>query len=472
MARVVFVQQVFYSYFGVMTISSLLKAKGHFTELVMEHGEKDLAGAVKKLRPDVIAFSCLTATGEFEWARDTAAKLKKAIPKAITVVGGVHPTLFPEETMKNLSIDVLCLGEGELPMLELCNKIGAKKDYSKVKGLWVRKNGKVVRNEMPMLVQDLDSFPFPDRELYDKYNYFHDADSIDVLAGRGCPFSCSFCYNHVFREVYKGKGCMIRKRGIENVIRELEEVKAKYKPKSFTFVDELFSVNRKWLFEFLEVYRKRVGVPFICSVRLDILDEEMVLKLKEGGAFRVCVGLESGNERIRNEILNKSITNAQIIRSAALLKKHGLKFLTTNMLGLPTETIENGFETVALNRKIGTDYLWYSVFQPYPLLSINRHIPGAEKLRPEQFNHTYFRGSLLKGKDIDQLVNLHKLFYPAVRFPFTVPLIKRLVKLRHNFLFDWVFIASFGWLQMRYYRKSPLQVLRMGLANLKVFYEK
>lgn len=479
MVKVAFVQKTFYSYFGTMSISAVLKKNGHETELFMEFHEKDIVDAIKNSKPDVVAFSCLTATGEFEWAVETAKKLKRILPDVPIVFGSIHPTLFPEKTINENDVDIICVGEGEIPMLELCNKLGKKPGIANIPtnipGLWVKKNGKVYKNGVGELVEDLDSLPFADRALYDKYHYFDNATSIDALAGRNCPFNCSFCYSHVFREMYKGKGKFVRKRSVANVIEELEEVKEKYSPKFFTFVDELFTLEKTWLYDFLAQYKEKINIPFICSVRLDLLTDEMVLNLKNAGCYRVCVGLETGSEELRNGILRKNIPNAKLIESAKLLKKHKLKFLTTNMLGLPGETLEQGFETVKLNQQIGTDFVWCSVFQPYPLLDITKDmiekkiIPDAD---PSCFPTTYFTRSLLKQKDIEKLVNLHKFFYISVKFPFTTPIIKQLIKLPSNKLFDWVFILSFGYFQMSYYHRSPLQVLRMGLSNLKIFSEK
>ena len=141
MVKVAFVQKTFYSYFGTMSISAVLKKNGHETELFMEFHEKDIADAIKNSRPDVVAFSCLTATGEFEWAVETARKLKAELPNVPIVFGSIHPTLFPEKTINENDVDIICVGEGEIPMLELCSKLAKKPGVSNIPtnipGLWV-----------------------------------------------------------------------------------------------------------------------------------------------------------------------------------------------------------------------------------------------------------------------------------------------------------------------------------------------
>lgn len=473
MASVVFCQKVTYAYFGTMSLSAVLKEAGHKVELVMDTDAKKVANETLALKPKIVAFSTLTATGEFEWALEVAKLLKKKNKKIITVFGGIHPTLFPKETMQNKEVDILCKGEGEHSFLELCNRVDKKKPCTRLPGFWVRTPKGIVKNPVGKLAENLDEFPFPDRDLYQKYGYFNNPDSIDVLAGRGCPFNCTFCYNHVFMTEYKGKGKFVRKRSVENFVEELIEVKSKYAPKTFTFVDELFTIDKKWLKHFLELYKEKVSLPFICSVRGDIMDDETASMLAEAGASRVCLGLETGNEELRNKLLNKRVTNAQLERTANTLHKHGIKFLTTNMVGLPGETVENAFETIELNQRIKTDYVWYSVFQPYPELQITKQMEAngtLPLLKPSEFDTTYFKGSLLKQENINQLVNLHKFFYPAFKIGFIKPVVKQLIKLPPNPIFELVFIASFGLFQVSYYQRNPLQVLSMGLANLKVFY--
>ena len=475
MAKVVFCQEIVYSNFGTMIISSVLKKHGHGVELVIGTDVDRVVAEILALNPGIIAFSILTATGEFEWALEIAGKIKDRIPRILTVFGGVHPSIFPDGVIGNKAVDVLCIGEGEYAMLELCNRIDKGKPIAGIENLWVRTKKGISKGRMGHLVEDLDEFPFPDRELYQKYGYFNNPDSIDMLAGRGCPFNCSFCYNSVFMKMHAGKGRFVRKRSVDNVIAELEEVKRSYHPKSLTFVDELFALDKRWLSEFVKKYRERIALPLICSVRADVMDDETAALLAAGGTSHVCLGLETGNEELRNSLLRKRLTNAQLERAAEILHRHGIKLLTTNMVGLPGETIENAFETIELNHKIKSDFVWCSVFQPYPELDITKQMISTgcmPNLRPEEFDTTYFKGSILRQDNIKQLVNLHKFFYLAFKLPVLKPLFRQLIKLPSNPIFEIVFIISYGWFQVSYYHRSPLQVLSMGIGNLKVFYGK
>ena len=441
----------------------------------MEADPAKVITEVLAINPDMVMFSTVTATGDFEWAVDIARQLKEQKPALLTVFGSTHPTLFPEETMAHPSVDVACRGEGEMAMLDLCNCHDQGQDFSRIPNLWVRTPQGISKNPVGMLIEDLDQFPFPDWDLYQKYNYFTHLDSIDVIAGRGCIFDCSYCMNTTSKEMMRGNGKFVRKHSPDYMMTQLAEIKEKYHPKSFTFVDELFTTNKKWLQEFCEKYQAKIGLPFICSITADTMDDDIAAWLKAAGVFRICLGLETGNEHLRNHVLNKRFSNAQFIETANRLHRYGIKFLTSNMIGIPGETVENAFETIELNQRVKTDFLYFSVFQPYPELPITKDMERKgllDPIKPADYHTTFFKGSLVKQQNIHQLVNLHKFFFVAVKFPWLKFLIRQLIKLPPNWFFEQVFVLSFGWMQLMCFRRNPLQLLAMGFGNLKVFYGK
>lgn len=458
-----------------MSLSAVLKKAGHTVELIMTARSDQAVRDILAVSPDLVLFSTLTATGDFEWAVEVARALKKQKPDILTVFGSSYPTLFPEESMREESADIVCRGEGEAAILELCQRFDRGQDFSVIPNLWVRTPHGVVVNPIGPLIEDLDTLPFPDRELYQKYGYFDHLDSIDVLAGRGCPFDCHYCLNATYKELFREQGRYIRKHSPAYMIAQLKDIISRYRPKSFTFVDELFAVNKNWVKEFCALYRRDIRLPFICNVTVETVDDEIALLLASAGATRVCLGLETGNERLRREWLNKRFSNSDFLAAAETLHRHGLKFLTANMLGLPEETVEDAFETVDLNRQAKTDFLYFSVFQPYPGLKITRKMSEKGCFDPvpaSGYGTTYFRDSLLKQRDIRQLVNLHKFFFLAVKVPALRGLIKWCIRFPPNWLFEQIFVWSFGWMQLRCFQRNPWQLLVMGLGNMKVFSER
>lgn len=415
-----------------MILSAVLKSKGHSVDLFI--GEKSRHFLKKIKDADILAFS--TMTGTQQWAIKVATEIKKE-RNVLTVFGGPHPTYFPE-MIENPAVDVVCIGEGEYPMLDIADSIDKGQDISQIPNLWIKKNGKIYKNEIRPLIEDLDSLPFPDRELYYKYLFLKKNPFKAFIAGRGCPYKCSFCFNPKLQEIYKGKGRYIRFRSPNNIISEIKKVNDTYGLKTVFFFDDIFLLDKKWLRDFTLLYKKE-GLPnFACDSRADILDEEIISLIKEAGCFCVRFGIEAGNEEIRNKILKKNITNDQIINVSRTLKRYGLKFLTYNMVGIPGETIEDAFQTVELNIKIKTNFPRCSILTPYPGTEITKKAEedGLLEVDPNKFLASAQQyQSVVISKYRNQFLNIHSFFQTAVIFPWTWKFIKKLINFPPNFLF-------------------------------------
>ena len=438
MARVIFLQRIWYEYGGPEIISSVLKKYGHEVDLLIG---KDISSFRDKIKPnDIIAFS--TMSGEHHWALQVASQIKKE-KKVLTIFGGPHPTYFPE-IINHPAVDITCCGEGEYSMRDLADAYDKGIDYTAIPNLSVKLGDKIKKNEVRPLVSDLDALPFPDRQIYYKYRLLKEASLKPFMASRGCPFSCSFCFNEKLREMYSNKGTYVRFRSPGSLISEIKDVESRYRLSSIYFADDLFVFNQKWLEEFISIYKKEVRKPFVCSANVNTLNEEIIRLLKDGGCHTVSFGIEIGNEKLRYELLNKRITNTHIIEVGRLLKKYKLKFMTFNMIGLPNETIENALETIELNIKIGTEYPRCSILTPYPGTKIAERF--RDKMKINDIYSAYQQSEI--SFDVPQpkeLINLHYFFQTAVIFPHVSWLIKRLIKLPPNILFKlwWAIVYFF-----------------------------
>jgi radical SAM superfamily enzyme YgiQ (UPF0313 family) len=469
MAKIVFLQRLYYEYGGPMAISSVLKKNGHQVSLFIGESSKLFLKHIKET--DILAFS--TMTGMHQWAVKIAQEIKKQ-RDVLTVFGGPHPTYFPE-MIENPAIDVVCIGEGEYAMLDIANCIGKDNDLSQIPNLWVKKDNNVYKNEVRPLVEDLDSFPFPDRDIYYKYFYLRSNPHKTFMAGRGCPYRCSFCFNPKLQEMYREKGRYVRFRSPDNVINEIKKVKMEYGLKTVFFADDIFVLDKGWLREFIKIYKKEIHLPFTCDGRADILDEENISLLKEGGCFCVRFGIESGDEDIRNKVLRKNITNAQIVQIAELLKKHDLKFLTYNMVGIPGETLEDAYETVDLNIKIKTDYPRCSILTPYPGTEIAADAVQKNllELNPDEIlASSQQRQSILNSSYKNQFLNLHLFFQTVVLFPWSWPLIKKLIKLPCNFIFTAWWATVYFFVFVKAEGRSFLHTFVFAVKSIKSMFEK
>lgn len=441
MAKIVFTQNLFFENLGPMYLSAVLKKFGHKVDMIIEKDIK-IIKKIKQMKPDFVAFSC--TTGSHIWAIKLSKKIKQIEPQIKIVMGGAHTTFFPE-VIENENIDIICRGEGEKSLVELLNSYNKHDSWVNIPNLWIKEQGKIYKNKMDDLILNLDQLPFPDKELYPK------SIGRNIIAGvitsRGCPYNCTFCFNNAFRKLVKeetGKGYFVRKRSIDNVLEELKILKKDYRPKMIQFRDENFTYDKDWLKEFCKIYAKEIAIPFTCQVQINEIDEKVCFSLKKAGVHCVFFGIESGNEFIRKNILKKMISNEAIIENAKLLKRFQIPFRTYNILGLPKETIKNAFETVRINQQIKTTYPWCSLLFPYRGTEIYNYFKKNECEEKKLSDLEFFFPSSQLYKNKKEILVLHKLFILTVKIPRLTPLVKIIIKMGPNILFNFIFLLSFG----------------------------
>lgn len=352
---------------GIAFISAVLEKAGYQVELLEIEKEDDIDKIipfVESYQPRVIGLSA--NSHQYIYAIQIARAIKRNFNIPL-FLGGVHATIRPEEAISEKSFDGICLGEGEEPFLELVRKIKKKQDYTGINNFWFRTNKRIIKNGIGHLLENLDQLPFPD---YSIFNYFKKAGGKEIVPrlifSRGCPFNCAYCCNHVFKKIYAGRGEYLRFRSVDKAIEEIGLTKEKYNFNHFKIDDDTFSLNKKWVLEFCEKYPEKFKMSFECNVRPGTVDEKILRALKMAGCSLIKVGVEAGNETLRNKILNRNISNQDIISLFSLAKKIGLQTFSFNMIGIPGETKETIKETVDLNAKIRPDFMQVTAFYPYP----------------------------------------------------------------------------------------------------------
>ncbi len=468
--KIVFLQNDTFVKIAVMLLCAVLKKKGHDAEVLIESGESDFIGAVLKSEPELIAFSCTTGW-EF-WVQSTAQKLKEK-SGAPVLVGGPHATFFPE-LINDPNIDYVCRGEGEEAIVELADALasGDLAGACEIPNICSKNPGGGVRiNDVRPLVGDLDTLPFPDFSPYTKYRYLigYNRDMYPVITGRGCPFNCSYCFNKAYKEIYLGKGKYVRRRSPGNVILELKMLKERYRVGKINFVDDSFVSSPRWLEEFAPRYIREIDLPFIINAEATQVKEELVRLLKKMGCICVRMGVETGSEKLRREILKKQVSDAHIRNAAALFKKYDIKLSTFNILGLPGETLELALETYRLNKEIRSDFIQCSFLQPYPGTDICIYV--KENGYIDQSNSTvleesYFVASQIRMENKKEIVNLQKLMQIMARLRAPKKVVLFFIRLPDNPLYSLMFKISFVLSKIWFQRIKLFPLIRMGMHSL------
>lgn len=352
---------------GIGSMSAMLKRAGHTAELIYIES-LDEAELVRRITPSTALVAVSSTTDQFTLAKQAIAWIEKRFDIPV-VLGGVHATVAPEQAVRTEGLLGICVGEGDEAIVDLAQALDRHADVSHIRNFWFRKGNSVIRNEVRPLVRDLDSLPFPDRSIFD-YQSILDLnyqDGAEFMVGRGCPFHCAFCINKKLQDLYRDKGPFVRFRSVDNVIAEIKAVTRDYTNiRKITFQDDILGLNKTWLAEFSARYGREIRIPFRCNIRADGVNEEILSLLKQAGCTELWVGVECGNETLRNSLLNKQIPTQTIINAFRLIRSFNIASKAFNMIGLPGETPQNIEETFQLNKAIKPDIRSVTIFRPYP----------------------------------------------------------------------------------------------------------
>ncbi|HEY5502706.1 MAG TPA: radical SAM protein [Candidatus Anoxymicrobiaceae bacterium] len=355
-------------YLGIGYLSSVLEQAGHSVDLVhlvAPAARGELIDRLRQSAPGLVAFSATTL--QFSKVRELAGWVKEdlALPVAC---GGVHPTIDPEGTIAEPAIDYICVGEGEAALLELCDALDAGGAVESIASIWSKRDGDVVRNPVRPLVEDLDSLPFPKRDLFEVKDFAaNQKKRLTMMASRGCPFDCSYCCNHIQKAIYPNGKKYVRFRSPANVVAEIESARAVDPSiEQVRFDDDILTLDRRWFREFASMYKERVGLPFICNGRVDLLNDEMVALLADAGCSAIAMGVESGNLWLRKNVLGRPMPDDKILAAFALCHEHGIPTVSLNMTGFPHETLAMALDTVKMNSAIEPDLAQVTALCPFP----------------------------------------------------------------------------------------------------------
>ena len=344
---------------GPAYITSYIRSQGHEGALLrvrLEQEVDELVSSIEKQEPDILGFSLTTR----QWRRAScvAGELRKKL-NIPAIAGGHHPTFTPEDVFQAEGFDFVCLGEGEVAVADLldCLDKGEEIKPGQIKNIWVKGASRV---EIRPPLKRLDKIPFLARDLLDeKHGVAH------LITQRGCPFPCTFCAAGGMRQLYNNKE-YLRRRTVEDVLRELCQLKEEHPLNYLVFLDDTFTVNGAWVREFCQAYGEQISTGFSINARVETVSRDIIDCLAAAGCRHIIYGVESGSMRVRREIMNRPVENQRFVDVFRLTKEAGIMATANYMIGLPGEKPEDIEQTLALNEEIEPDDFGYFVFYPYP----------------------------------------------------------------------------------------------------------
>ncbi len=350
-------------------VNTLQVKETNFEDLGIRLNETDMYDdfmkIVKEYEPDLIGLSAVSLT--YPFGIEFFRRLRNEGIHIPTIVGGIHATVSPNEVFGEECVDYICIGEGEQALVELCEALQNNGDTTNIKNIWAKKEGRAYKNEVRPPI-DINNLPFQDWSIFDEKRVFKPMGGKIRRVGtfeldRGCPYSCTYCSNHFWNKMYHGKN--YRQKDIKKFIEEVKYMKEKYNLEFVYLASETFLASNDERFkEFVKLWGEEIKLPFWCQTRPETMTEDRIRMLKELGMHSIGMGLESGSPEVRR-ILNRHMTNEQIIKAFEACRKVGVKVGVNNIIGVPGEDREQIFETIELNRIIDAKNIMTHIFNAY-----------------------------------------------------------------------------------------------------------
>jgi radical SAM superfamily enzyme YgiQ (UPF0313 family) len=327
----------------------------------------DLTIKLESFQPDLIAMS----TVEDTFLRGIRL-LEHISPFNIpTIVGGVFPTFAPEKAISYPCVDMVCVGEGENVLIELCRRMKAGKSYYDIPGLWVKtKNG--IKTPPIEIFNNIDNLPLLDFSIFEEARLYRPMSGsiyrmLPVETHRGCPYRCAYCNSPSQNDFYRKevRSSYFRKKSINKIFEDLCYYRDVWKAEYLYFwADTLLAWTNKEFDEFVEMYAN-IKIPFHCQTRPETITPYRMKRLKEIGIDSLSIGCEHGNEEFRRKVIMRSVTNKEIISSFDCAYDHQVSTTVNNMVGFPDETRALAFDSIELNRKLRVNKMGCVIFTPF-----------------------------------------------------------------------------------------------------------
>ncbi len=414
MAKILFVdKEIRTEKLGIMYLAGVLKAGGHHVDII-QTSEDDIDKYITDHNPDFLAYSLIT--GDHYHALNINENLKEKYSFK-SIFGGPHCTFFPEISSTH-GVDYVVQGAGEGTILD------------------------IVENRLPPgvhkgnLETDINCLPIPERGFfYNKYTQFRDNPIKNIITIRDCPYNCSYCYNHLWKQFYADqKKLLFQRRSVENVLKEISSIRANFPLQKINFIDDNFVQNRSWVSEFCQAYKNHINLPFLISLRTNLVDDSLIAELHDAGLEMINFALESATPKVQKEVLNRGdFSNEKVAESIKLFQSYGIRVRMQNMIGLPLEDpLKDALATLQFNLDHQVEDSWVSIFQPYPRTKLAEYCKKKGFLTGNSVDccaKSFFDESHINISDRDKIFRLQKWWYLIIRYSLPIELVQVLIDL-------------------------------------------
>lgn len=398
-------------------LSAVAKLHGWETHLCVLSSD-DLAELLAQLQPQVVAFSA----NVFGYDSIKTAHLEaKKNYSYVSILGGPQATFSPE-LFEESGMDAFCVGEGELSFGDFLDQVKKGLPFDEIPNLITHK----AHNPVRPLVANLDELPFPDRDITLAHSYLKDTPKKTFYATRGCPYKCSYCCNNHYHNLYRGKGKFVRRFSVERLIQEIEHVKSLYRMDFVKLGDDCFALSAdSWLEEFSEKYSARINIPFNCYLRLDSVDDSLLMLLKKAGCYSVHLSLDSTSKHVRENILGRNFRDVDVEKTLRKIHSYGINTWVNFMLAAPESSLEDDLATIRISKCGKVTYPSFSTTVPMQGTELYDYCVNNKLIIDEKQHKSDMTGcsekstlSCFSSKERDIRYNIYLLGAVIAKLPF------------------------------------------------------
>lgn len=380
--------------YGILLLGTILQKEGHQIQIVdiFPENKNIFIEHIRQFEPDLIGFSIETPA--YYRVKEINDDLMTICPNAIRCAGGAHPTAVPDQTLKDLQLDFVVIGEADITFPRVIAHISNQDSWHNVNGICYQNDAnEIIRNAPGDTLEDLDKLPIIDRSLIPYHQFYFSAPgnirgmfndrSTQIMTSRGCPYDCTFCSSRIIF------GKKMRRRTVDHVIKEINYLQNNFRIQTICFIDDTFTTQSRWVEEFChQIIKRKIKVSWCCQSRADNLKSNLLKLMKQAGCVQIDIGIESGSPRVL-KALKKGERLDTLEQAINEVKSAGLRALGTFVVGSPEEREEDLALTIEFIKKTRPTMSQYFTLIPYPGSELYQQALDSGWLVADGFDNTW-----------------------------------------------------------------------------------